>query len=158
MASVLGGVEHQRADRVVAAQVAPDLLTDQLRGLRAQYRAGAALVGLELIEGCLDLPALGVGTGQFQRGGLAVIQDRGDQPIRPGRLAAVIDGIPNDPDLAWVLALTVRGGVEDLGQPGPVWQVLYRVQFEVALDAPEQVSACAAGTLPGGEAVKTAIG
>ena len=29
----LGGVEHQGADRVVAAQVAPYLLGDQLRGL-----------------------------------------------------------------------------------------------------------------------------
>jgi len=30
MAGVLGGVEHQRADRVVAAQVSPDLLGHQV--------------------------------------------------------------------------------------------------------------------------------
>ena len=30
VSGVLGGVEHQRADRVVAAQVAPDLLAHQL--------------------------------------------------------------------------------------------------------------------------------
>src|SRR5665647_1520503 len=32
-AGVVGGVEHQGADREVAAQVSPDLLGDQLRGL-----------------------------------------------------------------------------------------------------------------------------
>ena len=31
-----GGLGHQGADRVVAAQVAPDLLQDQVRGLAAQ--------------------------------------------------------------------------------------------------------------------------
>src|SRR6187399_460763 len=67
-ADLVGGVEHQRADRVVAAQVAPDLLGDQLRGLRAQYRARAALVGLELVEAGLDLPALCVGGGQLGDG------------------------------------------------------------------------------------------
>src|ERR1035437_9136871 len=45
VAGVVGGVEHQRADRVVAAQVTPDLLGDQIRGLRARYRSRAALVG-----------------------------------------------------------------------------------------------------------------
>src|SRR5665647_114057 len=69
VAGVLGGVEHQGADRVVTAQVAPDLLGDQLRGLGAQHYARAALVGLELVEGALDLPALRVGGGQLGRGG-----------------------------------------------------------------------------------------
>jgi len=33
VSAVLGGVGHQGADRVVAAQVTPDLLLDQLGGL-----------------------------------------------------------------------------------------------------------------------------
>ena len=73
-AGVVGGVEHQAADLIVAAQVAPDLLGDQLRGLRAQHRARAALMGLELVKGGLDLPALRVGGGQLGCGGLAVIE------------------------------------------------------------------------------------
>src|SRR5450756_2778616 len=81
---VVGGVEHQGADRVVAAQVTPDLLGDQLRGLRAQYRSGASLVGLELVEGGLDLPALCVGGGQLGCGGLVVVEQGRDQPVRAG--------------------------------------------------------------------------
>jgi len=60
---VLGDVGHQGADRVVAAKVTPDLLLDQLGGFRAQHQAGAALVGLELIEDELDLPPLVAGRG-----------------------------------------------------------------------------------------------
>ena len=61
----VGGFEHQGADRVVAAQVSPDLLLDELGRLRPQHRAGAALVGLQLVEGGLDLPPLGVGGGEL---------------------------------------------------------------------------------------------
>ncbi len=60
----IGGFEHERADGVVAAQVAPDLLGDELGCLGAQHGAWAALVGLELVERGLDLPALGVGAGE----------------------------------------------------------------------------------------------
>ena len=58
-----GGVEHERADGVVAAQVPPDLLLHQRGGFRAQHRPGAALMGLEFVEDALDFPALGVGGG-----------------------------------------------------------------------------------------------
>lgn len=54
------GVGHQGADRVVAAQVAPDLLLNQVGGLRPQDRPRSALVGLEFVEGALDLPPLRV--------------------------------------------------------------------------------------------------
>ncbi len=72
VAGVFGGSEHQGADRVVAAQVAPDLLGDQVRGLRAQHLPGSALVGLELVEGGLDLPPLRIGAGQLGRGRLVM--------------------------------------------------------------------------------------
>ena len=45
------GVEHQRPDRVVAAQVAPDLLEDQVGFLGAEHGPWAALMGFEFIEG-----------------------------------------------------------------------------------------------------------
>ena len=67
VAGVQGCVEHEGADGVVAAQVSPDFLEHELRGFRAQHGAGPALVGLQLIEGRLDLPPLAVGAGQFDR-------------------------------------------------------------------------------------------
>ena len=48
MTGVLGGVAHQGADGLVAAQLSPDLLQDQVRGLAAQHGARAAPMG----EGC----------------------------------------------------------------------------------------------------------
>ena len=62
-----GGIEHEGADGVVAAEVSPDLLAHEFRGFRAQHCARPALMGLQLIEGGLDLPSLGVGAGQFDR-------------------------------------------------------------------------------------------
>ena len=40
-ASVLSGVDHERADRVVAAQVAPDFLLDQVGGFGPHHHAGS---------------------------------------------------------------------------------------------------------------------
>jgi hypothetical protein len=65
------GLGYQGADRVVATQVSPDLLEDQVRRLGPEHGAGSALVGLELIEGQLDLPPLGVGSGEVDHGRLA---------------------------------------------------------------------------------------
>ena len=48
--SVQGGLVHQRADGVVDQQVGVHLLLNALGGLGAQHRAGAALVGLELVQ------------------------------------------------------------------------------------------------------------
>ena len=67
VAGVDGGVGHQGADGVVAAQMSPDLLQLQLGRFRPQHGAGSALMGLELVEGKLDLPALRVGRGQLGR-------------------------------------------------------------------------------------------
>jgi len=40
VSAVVGSIGHQGADRVVAAQVAPDLLLDQVGGLRPEYQSG----------------------------------------------------------------------------------------------------------------------
>src|SRR5665647_1057680 len=77
VAAVPGGVGHQGSDRKVTAQVSPDLLEHQVRGFGAQHGAGSALVGLELVEGELDLPALDVGRSQFGGRGRSGIQDGG---------------------------------------------------------------------------------
>lgn len=62
-----GGVEHETADGVVAAEVPPDFLEHEVGGFGAQHGAGSALVGLQRVEGRLDLPPLCVGSGQFDR-------------------------------------------------------------------------------------------
>nr|WP_231981068.1 MULTISPECIES: hypothetical protein [unclassified Streptomyces] len=50
---------------MVDQQVCPDLLTDTIRGLAAEYDAGAALMGLDLGEDGFDLPAFVVERGQL---------------------------------------------------------------------------------------------
>ena len=67
-ALVAGGLMHQLADGVVDQQVRPDLLLHHGRGLAAQHGPGTALVGLELIQDALDLPALVVQHGQLAGG------------------------------------------------------------------------------------------
>jgi hypothetical protein len=47
---VQGGLVPQRADGLVDQQVRIDLLGDALRGLGAQHRPWATLVGLELVQ------------------------------------------------------------------------------------------------------------
>src|SRR5450759_5073241 len=89
--AVVGCLDHEGADREVAAQVSPDLLADQVGGLRAQHRAWSALVGLELVEGQLDLPPLGVGRGEVDSADLGRVQHRGEQPVAGGVLAPVVD-------------------------------------------------------------------
>ena len=46
MSGVLCGVSHQNSDGVVATEVSPDLLVDQLWGLRAKHLSRSSLVGL----------------------------------------------------------------------------------------------------------------
>ena len=66
-ACLKGGVEHETADGVVAAEVSPDFLEHEFGGFGAQHGAGPALVCLELVEGRLDLPPLGISCGQLDR-------------------------------------------------------------------------------------------
>ena len=94
---VQGCLAHQRPDRVVTAQVAPDLLADQVGGLGAQHGARSALVGLQLIEGDLDLPPLGVGSGHLGRAHLVGIGQGGEQAVAGGVVLAVVDAVVDDP-------------------------------------------------------------
>ena len=73
-----GCLGHERADRVVAAQVSPDLLEYQVGRLRAQHGARSALVGLEFVEGQLNLPPLCVGGGESYRVDLIRVEPRGE--------------------------------------------------------------------------------
>jgi hypothetical protein len=66
--AVQGGLVHELPDGVVDQEHAPHLLLHSFGGLGAQHQTGAALVGLQLIQGALQLPPLGVQRGQLDRG------------------------------------------------------------------------------------------
>src|SRR5512132_548712 len=55
--AVQGGLVHELPDGVVDQEHAPHLLLHPLGGLGAQHQTGAALVGLQLIQGGLNLPS-----------------------------------------------------------------------------------------------------
>jgi hypothetical protein len=63
---VTGCAGHQCPDGVVGAQVPPCLLAGPLGRLGPQHHPGAALVGLQLVEGRLELPVSSVNT-DFRR-------------------------------------------------------------------------------------------
>jgi hypothetical protein len=51
---LVGSFGHELADGVVGDQQPVEFLQDEVRGAGAQDRGGAALVGLDLVEGQLD--------------------------------------------------------------------------------------------------------
>lgn len=67
---LLCGLVHQVLQGVVDQEETEDLLFDAGRVRGAQDETGPALVGLDLVQGVLDLPPLGVERGQ---GGPTVI-------------------------------------------------------------------------------------
>src|SRR5664279_2668621 len=75
---------HQPPDRVVDAEVSVDFLKDPVGQLGAQHNAGATLMGLELAERALNLPALEVQFGQFPRRSCFWIRDRGEESVGQG--------------------------------------------------------------------------
>src|SRR5690348_1919467 len=75
---LVGGLGHELADGVVGEQEPVELLDDQVGAAGAEDGGGAALVGLYLVEGELDLPALVVGGGQLGGGEVLVVQGAGD--------------------------------------------------------------------------------
>jgi hypothetical protein len=60
---------HQSADGGIDAQVAVDFLADAVRHLGTQHHSRSALVGLQLVQGGLELPPLRVQRGQPGGGG-----------------------------------------------------------------------------------------
>ena len=80
---VTGADMDEVADGVVDQQDPPDLLLDAVGISRAQHGSGLELVGFDLIEDRLDLPALHVSGGKIVRGGQIGVEDGGDQAAGP---------------------------------------------------------------------------
>lgn len=62
-----------------------ELLSNQFRGLAAQDDLGAAQVGLQFVQGGLNLPTLMIESRQFFGRRLPIIENRCRQPDMPGR-------------------------------------------------------------------------
>src|SRR5205085_6956696 len=65
------------------AEIAVHLLADTVRHLGAQHHARAALVGLELIKGGLELPTLGIQAGELISWRPARLEHCRDETIGP---------------------------------------------------------------------------
>src|SRR5487761_214081 len=149
---------HQPADGMMHAEIAIYLLDYPLGILGPQYQAGAALMGLELVEGQFELPALGIGGSQFPRRGSIRVEDGGEQAVARFSLrpAGIVEGVLNHTHGYTLSPMTVRAGVE-VGQVGSVSQALLGHQHVVRLGAPEQVGAAAPSRVPERKAVEAAI-
>ena len=155
-----GGVVHHAADRVVGAQVAVCLLVDAVGVLGAQHDAGAALMGLQLVQRALQFPALAVERGELCGRGAGGIKDRGREPVAVVGLrdAGIIDAVLDDANLDAVAlgALVGLAGV-DARQERAVGQRLLARQQQAAGHAPAQVRAGLLGRREALEAVDAAI-
>ena len=80
-AGVVGDRVHEPANGVVHAEVSVGLLEDAVGHLRSQHHARAALVGLQLVERGLELPAFGIEAGELAGRCLLLVEDRGEQPV-----------------------------------------------------------------------------
>ena len=61
----VGGLIHQRADRVVGQQQRPDLLAHHFGAVRAQDAVAAALAGFDLGEAGFEFPPLVIDRGEL---------------------------------------------------------------------------------------------
>jgi hypothetical protein len=76
---LVGGFGHELSDGVVGDEEPVELLQDEVGAAGAEDGGGAALVGLDLVEGEFDFPALVVRGGQVGGGRVLVVQDAGDE-------------------------------------------------------------------------------
>ena len=124
-----------------------ELLQDQVRGAGAEDDGGAALVGLDLVEGELYFPALVIGGGQVGGRGVLVAEDAGDEG--DDLAAAAGDVVVDDADGhagqvgegagagGELVRLVLRLG--DVAAVGAVGQPFQDGQVDLGLDADAEV-------------------
>src|SRR3954452_20800812 len=124
----------------MAAKMTPDLLLDQLGRLGTKDHTRASLMGLELIEGVLDLPTLTIRQRELSRGKDLRIEDRGDQRVA---LGAVWSGelIVHDPNREPCPDPFGARIVIDLGEKGPIGEDLEGIESLGNPHPPQQVRA-----------------
>ena len=72
---------HETPDGEMSHHESIEFLPDQIRSFAAQGDLPSAQVGLQLIEGRFDFPALVIKDGQLFGGGLGWIQDGCRHPV-----------------------------------------------------------------------------
>src|ERR1019366_6267635 len=78
---IAGALVNEPAHSVVRQHPAVELLAHELSALAAQHTSALQQMRFELIEHCLDLPALVVERRQFQRRGGGRIEQGAQQPV-----------------------------------------------------------------------------
>ena len=76
-----GGFVHQATDREIGHHEPVEFLANEVRRFAAQQHLAAMQVGLEFVEGRLNLPALVIEGGQFFGWSRLWVQDGRDDPI-----------------------------------------------------------------------------
>src|SRR4051794_5474145 len=116
-------------------------------------------MGFEFVEDALDFPTLRVSAGEFGRTGLVGVQNRRQQPILLGIVAAVVDRVVDDSDIERRYARPVDArGRDDAGQPRPVGQRLDMARPYSCFHTPQQVSTGPGSLTPELESVEAAVG
>jgi hypothetical protein len=157
---VVGGGRHEGPQGVVDAAEPEGLLVDTLDRPGAQHDARAALVGLELVERRLDLPAFGIQGRELRRRGGSWIEDRGDEAIAGvlgPRSCRVLERVLDDPDRERVLPAAIERRCE-LGRIRAVGMARQDRQHGVALRSPDEVGARGGGHAPEGVGGEAPIG
>ncbi|WP_354644285.1 hypothetical protein [Kitasatospora camelliae] len=147
------GLVHQVAQGVVDQEEREDLLFHSAGVLGAQDEPGPALMGLDLVQGGLDLSPLGVERGELARRCLGGVEDGGDQPV-DGGVAGSAEGVLDDADPDGVGAAVPVPGGDDLRQVGAVGQRRQDRQDGVAPGPSGQVGAGFGGGPPQAEPAK----
>ena len=142
----------------MTTEVAPDLLLNQVGGLRSQNCPRSTLVGLEFVEGAFDLPPLRVRRREFDGGDFGRVDHGGEQPVRTGRrrASAVIDVVVNnaDHDVFGVQPRVVRS---ELAEPRAVLEGLDMTGRDVVLGPLDQICFSSGRLCPQGEPGEPAI-
>lgn len=115
-------------------------------------------MGLELIERCLDLPALMIERRELSGGRLGVVEQGREQPIERLSVWDTFEVVLDDPhpDAFYILTARLGAGI-DGRQVGAIREVLLARQAQVLLDPPQQVALLGLRLTPELIAVEVAI-
>ena len=126
----------------MAAEVAPDFLEHEVGRFRSQHGARAPLMGLQLVEGTLDLPALGVGGREIESGDVVGVEDGGEEPVGLVVVVSVVDPVVDRRGWSAAGCCVVQGrsdGRSSASQEA-VSQGLDRTWLHDAVGPPQEIS------------------
>src|SRR5512144_1004064 len=152
------GFMDQASDGEVGHHEAVELLANEVWGLAAQDKFGAAQVGFQLAQGGFDFPAFMIESGELVSGSSFGVDNRGDQPIDRLHVSDAFQAVVDDPHRNPVgLVAPVSFAGIDVAQIGAVGQAPLPGQTRVLLDAPEQIGAAALRPGPEGKAEEVPV-